>query len=94
MLGRVAPPRGVDPIALNLIIIPALVPGVTFLGAALPLDPPMVARVTTTFIAAMQDMVEGGGGGVEGKGGRGGNVKLRVRKSEQNGARATLQGAS
>jgi hypothetical protein len=41
-------------------------PVVTFLGAVLV--PPMVARVTTTFMAAMQDMVEGGGGGVEGGG--------------------------
>jgi len=38
-----------------------------FLGAALALEPPRVARVTTTFMAAMQDMVEGGGCG-EGRG--------------------------
>ena len=68
--------------------LPALVPGVTFLGAALgALEPPRVARVTRTLDMAMQDMVEGGVGGVEGR--WGGNVKLRVWKSEENGACAS-----
>jgi hypothetical protein len=44
-----------------------------FLGAPLALAPPKVARVTT-FMAAMVDMVEGGGSG-EGEGWLGGNVR-------------------